>query len=97
MTRATSLTALLLAAPALFIATSWAASPRLAAQQDAPAGLPQRFQMTLSPRLPSGGYSTVFIVDTATGECWYRSTDPEDKWTGLGSPAQLKDAGKKLP
>lgn len=84
MTRSTLLTALLLAA--LFIATSWATSPLLAAQQDAPVGLPQRFQMALSPRLPSGGYSTVFVVDTATGECWYRSTDPAEKWTDLVHP-----------
>ncbi|AMV22469.1 hypothetical protein [Planctomyces sp. SH-PL14] len=73
------------------IGAAWSTSPPAAAEEPGPAALPTRYQMEVVPRPPSGGYSTVFLVDTATGECWYRSAAPDDKWTSIGSPA----AGKR--
>jgi hypothetical protein len=48
-----------------------------------------RYQMSLKPMGPS---TTVFILDTHSGRCWYRETSREDDtWTDFGSPlAQLK-------
>ena len=78
---------------ALLGAAGWATDRPVAE----PPALSQagRFQMTLSPRPPSGGYSTVFLLDTATGECWYRSAAPEDKWASIGSPVKPPEAGRQ--
>jgi hypothetical protein len=45
-----------------------------------------RYQMSVVGR---EGASTVFVVDSETGNCWYRDTNPGTKtWTDMGSPAR---------
>jgi hypothetical protein len=37
---------------------------------------------------PERNFTTVFVLDTQTGRCWYRDTHWEIKvWTDMGSPA----------
>lgn len=45
-----------------------------------------RFQFSLRTPPEGGGYSTVFVLDSVTGECWYRSAAPKDQWVSIGSP-----------
>ena len=57
-----------------------AAAP--AAGQPAAGG---RYQMQVLGREP---FSAVFMCDTTTGRCWYRTTHPEEKnWVDLGTPS----------
>ena len=63
----------------LFLGQPSAAQP----QPAAPPAAAGRYQMVVSPK----EYSTVFVCDTVTGRCWYRSTHAEDKkWADMGSP-----------
>jgi hypothetical protein len=80
----------LVAAAAAFLAVAGVLStgrpttgqPRPA--QPTPAA-PGRFQMQTTGAAP---HSTVFVLDTHTGQVWYRQTHPEPKtWTDMGSPA----------
>jgi hypothetical protein len=65
----------------LFVGQPSAAQP----QPAAPPSTAGRYQMVVSPK----EYSTVFVCDTATGQCWYRTTHPEDKrWKDMGSPTE---------
>lgn len=51
-----------------------------------PAAANGRYQMGVKPM---GTITTVFVVDTQTGQCWYRDTAPETTgWTDMGSPAR---------
>jgi hypothetical protein len=44
-----------------------------------------RYQMQVVAREP---YSAMFLCDTSTGQCWYRTTHPEEKkWVDKGTPA----------
>ena len=56
------------------------------AQQTLPVTSEGRYQMSVVGR---EGVSTVFIVDSMTGNCWYRDTHYNSKsWTAMGSPEQ---------
>ena len=45
---------------------------------------PGRYQMQTSGAAPN---STVFVLDTHTGQVWYRQTTPDAKtWTDMGAP-----------
>jgi len=57
-----------------------------AGQPPAAGGSAGRYQVVLNPNRE---YTTVFVIDTQTGQCWYRDTHPQVKeWTDLGSPVQ---------
>ena len=50
---------------------------------------PGRYQMETTGAAPS---STVFVLDTHTGEVWYRQTVPGgEQWTSMGSPRSKPD------
>lgn len=54
----------------------------------APTAANGRYQIELKPNTQGGNFTTVFVVDTQTGQCWHRDTSSETKgWTALGSPA----------
>jgi hypothetical protein len=57
--------------------------------QDAPAASATvgRYQMSLSVHPGNHTSTTVFVLDTATGQCWYRETLGNRPWTDHGSPA----------
>ena len=45
---------------------------------------PGRYQMQTTGAAPN---STVFVLDTHTGQVWYRQTYPDAKtWTDMGAP-----------
>jgi hypothetical protein len=62
-------------------------SPVSAQNQPASSATVGRYQMSLSVH-PGGGVTstTVFVLDTATGQCWYRETAGSRPWTDHGSP-----------
>lgn len=43
-----------------------------------------RYQLQTTGGAPN---STVFVVDSHTGQVWYRQTSSDEKWTDLGTPA----------
>lgn len=53
----------------------------------APAAMNGRYEMELKAYTQGGNFTTVFVVDTQTGQCWYRDTSSDTKsWTDMGSP-----------
>ena len=63
-------------------------NPVSAEDQPAPSAPVGRYQMSISThRDPSVTATTVFVLDTATGQCWYRETVGDRPWTDHGSPA----------
>jgi hypothetical protein len=62
---------------------------RPASAQDPPAPPPAvgRYQMSLSVHPGPHTSTTVFVLDTSTGQCWYRETAGARPWTDHGSPA----------
>ena len=62
------------------------ASPVSAQSQPALPGAAGRYQMSLSVHVGGGTSTTVFVLDTATGQCWYRETTGNRPWTDHGSP-----------
>ena len=46
-----------------------------------------RYQMSLSVHNDNTTSTTVFVLDTSTGQCWYRETIGGRPWTDHGSPA----------
>jgi hypothetical protein len=54
-----------------------------------PAAANGRYQIAIKPYTQGGNFTTVFVVDTQSGQCWYRETGSETNgWTDMGSPAQ---------
>jgi len=52
----------------------------------APGACPGRYQLQTSGGAPS---STAFVIDTHTGQVWYRETNPSIKsWTELNTPVK---------
>jgi hypothetical protein len=75
------------AAAALFL--SWA-RPGTAQPTSAAPLHPGRYQMQV---LGGNSVSTVFVLDTHTGQTWYRTTHYNDKaWSDMGSPKTLPAA-----
>lgn len=59
--------------------------PSVAQPPAAPLAVNGRYQVAVKPM---GTTTTVFLVDTQTGQCWYRDTNPATKdWTDMGLPA----------
>jgi hypothetical protein len=70
----------------------YSSTQQVAGQQAvAPAVSLGRYQITLSAK---DGPSTVFVFDSHTGRCWYRSTIPDDKWFDMGSPLSGPPGGR---
>ena len=62
-----------------------------------PFGRPAAGQQVVPPPAAAGRYqvavkagaqnTAVFVIDSTTGQCWYRDTDPQVKeWTDMGIP-----------
>ena len=66
---------------------TFSARPVSAQNQAASSATVGRYQMSLSVH-PGGNVTstTVFMLDTATGQCWYRETAGDRPWTDHGSP-----------
>ena len=54
----------------------------------APPAAPGRYQMQTTGAAPN---STVFVLDTQTGQVWYRQTIPDVPWTDMGTPTVKVD------
>jgi hypothetical protein len=65
-----------------------ASSVRPASAQDqvAPPAAVGRYQMSLKSHPGPHTSTTVFVLDTSTGQCWYRETAGDRPWTDHGSP-----------
>lgn len=58
--------------------------PTQAQPPAAPAVPGWRYQMVVKPGAEN---TAVFVIDSATGQCWSRDTNPQVKrWTDLGTP-----------
>ena len=58
------------------------------------AGPIGRFEMKIIDH--GASTTTVFVMDTTSGQCWYRSTHHLDKtWTDMSSPVNAKPVEKK--
>jgi hypothetical protein len=44
--------------------------------------------MQIKPVTQGGNFTTVFVVDTQPGQCWYRESDTVPSWTDMGTPVR---------
>lgn len=67
--------------------SSWQVATAAQSQPASPAAV-GRYQMSLSVHPGDHTSTTVFVLDTSTGQCWYRETLGTRPWTDHGSPAR---------
>jgi hypothetical protein len=65
------------------------AGPAAAQNPAVPPAAVGRYQMSLTVH-PGDHTRTVFVLDTITGQCWYRETGGAKPWTDHGSPAPMR-------
>lgn len=74
---------------AVGLASSWIFGQAAVGQSPAPAIPPTRGQYQMVLKSNGDTMSTVFILNTETGQCWFRGTSPDSKtWNDMGSPAK---------
>jgi hypothetical protein len=66
---------------------AFTAIPVSAQNAPSPSAAVGRYQMQLSVHTGNSTSTSVFVIDTVTGQCWYRETAGGRPWTDHGSPA----------